>query len=114
MVTSVEKLKNGWKVIAEDLISKTFNTEYFDVIMVCNGHLSSSFTPDVPGMHEFVGVQLHSHDYRVPEKFQSMNVLIIGSGPSGIDICLDVAKFANQVNVLRIYFISYSIPIFSN
>lgn len=66
--------------------------------MVCNGHNAVPFTPDIPGTDEFVGIKMHSHDYRTPEKFKNMNVLIIGSGPSGIDICMDVAKVANQVN----------------
>lgn len=66
--------------------------------MICNGHNASPVTPDIPGKDDFEGVQIHSHDYRIPEHFTNMNVLIIGSGPSGIDICSDVSKVANQVN----------------
>lgn len=50
-------------------------------------------------MDRFIGDQIHSHDYRAPERFKDTNVLIIGSGPSGFDICGDVAKVANQVRV---------------
>lgn len=98
MVTSVERLENRWQVIVEDLTTKTSNTEYFDAVMVCNGHNAVPFTPNIPGANGFVGVQIHSHDYRIPEYFKNMNILIIGSGPSGIDICMDVAKVGNQVN----------------
>lgn len=86
-------------MIAEDLVTKKSNTEHYDVIMVCNGHNAMPFIPNIPGMDTFVGVQVHSHDYRVPERFKNMNILIVGSGPSGVDICSDVAKVANQVNV---------------
>jgi len=55
------------------------------------------FTPDIPGMDRFQGDQIHSHDYRTPDRFKGTNVLVIGSGSSGFDICGDVAKVANQV-----------------
>lgn len=97
-MTSVEKLTNKWQITVEDLKTKTSNIEYYDAVMVCNGHNALPFTPDFPGKDEFDGVQIHSHDYRIPEHFINMNVLIIGSGPSGIDICFDVSKVANQVN----------------
>lgn len=97
-MTSVERFANTWQVIAEDLITKTACTEYFDAVMVCNGHNALPRMPDdKPGINEFVGIQIHSHDYRVPEPFKNMNVLIIGSGPSGVDISIDVAEVANQV-----------------
>jgi len=85
-------------VISENLASKTADTEYYDAVIVCNGHNAAPFTPDTPGADKFVGVKIHSHDYRIPENFENMNILIIGSGPSGIDICLDVAKVANLVS----------------
>lgn len=92
-------------MIAEDLETKISDTEYYDVVMVCNGHNAVPYTPDIPGMNKFLGVQIHSHDYRTPERFKNMNALVIGSGPSGIDICLDVAKVANKVNSFFINFV---------
>ncbi|XP_025408400.1 senecionine N-oxygenase-like isoform X2 [Sipha flava] len=70
LVTSVERLTNIWQVIVEDLMTKTARIEYFDAVMVCNGHNAVPRIPDdKPGMNEFVGV----------------------------DISVDVAKVANQV-----------------
>lgn len=73
------------------------------------------YTPDFPGMNGFLGVQIHSHDYRIPENFENMKTLIIGSGPSGVDICMDVAKVANQVNlsscVCTVHFRKYFVPV---
>ncbi|XP_015363477.1 PREDICTED: senecionine N-oxygenase-like [Diuraphis noxia] len=97
LVTSVEKLTKNWQVTVEDLISKTSKTEYYDAVMVCNGHNALPLTPDIPGNNDFDGIQIHSHDYRIPEHFTNLNVLIIGSGASGVDICSDVSKVANQV-----------------
>ncbi|VVC24997.1 Hypothetical protein CINCED_3A002012 [Cinara cedri] len=96
-VTSVEKSENAWQVIAEDLLTKMSHTEYYDAVMVCNGHLTLPSVPQIQGLDKFTGVHIHSHDYRAPIKFKNMNVLVIGAGPSGVDISMDVGKFANQV-----------------
>lgn len=93
----------------EDLKSKTSKTEYYDAVMVCNGHNALPLTPDIPGINDFDGIQIHSHDYRIPEHFTNLNVLIIGSGASGVDICSDVSKVANQVIAKNFYGIIYFI-----
>jgi len=64
---------------------------------VCNGHNALPSLPEIPNEDEFEGIKIHSHDYRIPDNFKNMDVLIIGSGPSGVDICLDVARVANRV-----------------
>lgn len=96
-MTSVERLADTWQVTSEDLLTKTSITKYYDAVLVCNGHNALPFVPNIPGMDEFNGIQIHSHDYRIPEHYKNMNILIIGAGPSGIDICKDVAKVAKQV-----------------
>ncbi|KAL1456802.1 hypothetical protein WDU94_001503 [Cyamophila willieti] len=48
-------------------------------------------------MDLFKGLQIHSHDYRVPEPFRDQNVLVVGFGPSGVDIGLDIERVAKQV-----------------
>lgn len=40
---------------------------------------------------------MHSHDYRVPEIFTNKRVLVIGAGPSGMDIALEVTSVAPKV-----------------
>ena len=40
---------------------------------------------------------MHSHDYRHPEVFAGKHLAILGAGPSGVDICLNVANCAEKV-----------------
>lgn len=40
---------------------------------------------------------MHSHYYRVPDPFKNETVLIIGAGPSGKDIALEIATRAKHV-----------------
>ncbi len=45
----------------------------------------------------FEGACLHSHDYRCREPFSGKTVAILGMGPSGFDIGLEVATRAREV-----------------
>ncbi|KAI8436325.1 hypothetical protein MSG28_004362 [Choristoneura fumiferana] len=40
---------------------------------------------------------MHSHDYRVPDIFTNKRVLVVGAGPSGMDIALEVTTVASRV-----------------
>ncbi|KAH9636622.1 hypothetical protein HF086_003440 [Spodoptera exigua] len=44
-----------------------------------------------------VSTIIHSHDYKEPEPFRNRRVLIVGAGPSGVDIGLDVAEVAKTL-----------------
>ncbi|XP_078527609.1 uncharacterized protein LOC144799878 [Lissotriton helveticus] len=72
-------------------------THRFDAIMVCNGHYFDPFIPELPGVEKFEGLILHSHAYRCPEQFTDKTVVVLGAGPSGIDIALEICTVAKQV-----------------
>ncbi|KAM8972542.1 uncharacterized protein RCH25_018277 [Pelodytes ibericus] len=74
-------------------------TERFDAIMVCVGHYSRPYTPEIAGLHTFKGNILHSHFYRYPEIFSSRSVVLLGSGPSGVDIAMELAPYAKHVTL---------------
>lgn len=40
---------------------------------------------------------MHSHDYREPKIYSGKIVIVLGAGPSGIDIAIEIAKFASTV-----------------
>lgn len=40
---------------------------------------------------------MHSHDYRVPEVFAGKKVLVVGAGPSGMDIALEITSVSPKV-----------------
>ena len=62
-------------------------------------HFAVPRLPVIPGQESFPGLVMHSHDYRNPEVFQGKHLVIFGGGPSGIDICLDVANCAENVYI---------------
>jgi thioredoxin reductase len=71
----------------------------YDAIVVCNGHYSEPRIPDISGMDSFPGLQMHSHNYRDPERFRDLNVLVIGASNSGEDISQEVASVASSVHL---------------
>lgn len=66
--------------------------------MVCNGHYNEPVFPNLPGKELFQGKQYHSHEYRKPEPFSGKKVLIIGAGPSGMDLALHISHHAETVS----------------
>lgn len=72
-----------WSVKVKDLQKDMLMTESFDAVLVCNGHYFEPTIPKIPGQNLYIGEQIHSHDYRVPEIFNGKTVVILGAGPSG-------------------------------
>lgn len=88
---------SGWEVIALNLVSREYETHHFENILVCNGHFSTPFRARITGSKSFRGRQMHSHDYRHPGIFTGRNVLVVGGGPSGVDITQEIAQRAKKV-----------------
>ncbi|XP_062618566.1 uncharacterized protein LOC134280154 isoform X2 [Saccostrea cucullata] len=72
-------------------------TEVFDSVLICNGHNSKPYTPNIPGMELFEGRMIHSKEFRHEEHFDGLCVAILGCSFSGEDISMHVAKFAKKV-----------------
>jgi hypothetical protein len=69
----------------------------FDGVIVCIGNYSNPVIPKVPGIEKFCGMKIHSHDYRDSSVFKNLSTVVIGCGPSGLDISFDIAKVAGKV-----------------
>ncbi|XP_063981107.1 uncharacterized protein LOC135164569 [Diachasmimorpha longicaudata] len=94
---TVDEKENKWKVTVKSLKDGSTRTEYFDTVMVCNGHYFQPHLPVIEGREQFKGKQLHSHDYRIPEIFADKTVVVVGAGPSGMDLALEISKKARKV-----------------
>ncbi|XP_076056876.1 uncharacterized protein LOC143034552 isoform X2 [Oratosquilla oratoria] len=87
----------AWKVSVKDLNTQECTTTVCDAIFVCNGHYSVPKTPPIPGIENYKGGQLHSHDYRSPDCYKDLCVVILGASASGLDISLEIASVAKEV-----------------
>lgn len=59
-------------------------TEYdFDAVVVCVGNYHQPNLPEVKGMDDFTGLQMHAHNYRSSSMFAGMRVIVVGASFSG-------------------------------
>lgn len=62
------------------------------VVVVATGRHNIPRLPHWPGMSEFGGRLLHSHDYRSGSEFAGKRALVIGIGNSGAEIATDLVE----------------------
>lgn len=100
LVIRVRPIENDrWELIAHNLLEDKFITTIYDIVFVCNGHFFEPFIPNFEGTKEFKGELIHSHDFRSAERFQGQDVLVIGSGPSGLDVVMMLSNVAKSVSL---------------
>jgi cation diffusion facilitator CzcD-associated flavoprotein CzcO len=63
-------------------------------VVVATGHERQPFVPRWPGRDRFAGQLLHTVDYRSPAPFRGLDVLVVGSGCSGMEIAGGAAAAA--------------------
>lgn len=115
-----------WEIIVHDLLANKFIMMIYDAVFVCNGRTSEPFIPNIEGAKAFKGKWIHSHDFRSAKEFQGNSmkskmrssdiyllstkmfklkigeeVLLIGGGPSGVDIAMKLSGVAKHVTLSR-------------
>ena len=91
---------DDFSVVAKDLLEdRMLPTQRFDHVIVATGHYSVPNVPFFPGIDQFPGRILHSHDFRNASQFKNKKVLVIGSRFSAEDIALQCVKYG-AVNVV--------------
>ncbi|KAG7448693.1 FAD/NAD(P)-binding domain-containing protein, partial [Guyanagaster necrorhizus] len=72
----------------------TKETLDFDWVIVCSGHYSKPRYPDTPGLSKWLHDKRASHSswYRRPQDVIGDKILVVGNGPSGIDISAELRR----------------------
>ncbi|XP_014236199.1 flavin-containing monooxygenase FMO GS-OX-like 4 isoform X1 [Trichogramma pretiosum] len=86
-----------WSIKTRDLNSNVSAETTCNAVVVCNGHYTKPRVPQIPGIESFPGLVMHSHIYRYPQEFAGKNVLVLGAAVSGIDISIDISRYARRV-----------------
>ena len=96
----------GWDVVARSLGGGETVERRFDAVVVANGHYTVPFIPEIPNIREFHSqhpeVIQHSKNYRRPEAFAGKKVVVVGNGPSGIDIARQISTTSNGPVLLSV------------
>lgn len=99
-------LNKKWEVVVKNLPKDTYETYFFDGVLVCSGHFHKPYIPEFKGQDLFKGKQLHSHFYRSSKIFKNEKTLVIGGNNSAVDLVIDSSKeiemtlWSNHLNPL--------------
>ncbi|XP_010667780.2 indole-3-pyruvate monooxygenase YUCCA6 [Beta vulgaris subsp. vulgaris] len=75
----------------EEAAVTTTTTEYVcRWLVVATGENAEVVMPDFKGLEEFEGPIVHTSLYKSGEVFRGKRVLVVGSGNSGMEVCLDL------------------------
>lgn len=85
-ITAIRPENGGWRV------ESSRGTAWYRAIVLASGRFSSPYLAPIRGMERFTGLKLHASQFRHPHQLADMRVMVIGSGPSGIDIAVDVGR----------------------
>ncbi|RRT45892.1 hypothetical protein B296_00054827 [Ensete ventricosum] len=59
-------------------------------LVVSTGENAEPVIPEMEGLRKFGGRVIHASDYRSGETYQGKQVLVVGCGNSGMEVCLDL------------------------
>ncbi|KAK7500228.1 hypothetical protein BaRGS_00008451 [Batillaria attramentaria] len=85
-----------WRVQSFDHKNGTARDEVFDAVMVCTGHHTYKIMPPFPGLKDFQGQVIHTHELRPSKDLEGKKILIVGLGFSGGDAAVELSRY-NQV-----------------
>ncbi|KAL5564726.1 hypothetical protein UlMin_027890 [Ulmus minor] len=87
------KKRNKWVVEAKNLVSGDIEKNYAQFLVVATGENNEAFFAEVPGLESFGGETLHSSEYKCGEAYSGKEVLVVGCGNSGMEICNDLTNY---------------------
>ena len=68
-----------------------------EIIVNATGTWGAPFIPWYPGRDDFLGRQLHTHDFRTAEEFAGQRVVVVGGGTSAMGFMLELEPFAAEL-----------------
>jgi len=85
-VHSVCSENNGWRVIS------SAGSAWYPCVIAATGRFNAPVIPHIDGMETFSGQIIHAHDYLGHERFIGKRMMVVGNGPSGVDIASELGK----------------------
>lgn len=88
---SVERVTpdgDGWRV--EMIENGQAVSEWVPAVISAAGRFANPFSAALPGLANYRGEVIHAHQYRGTAPFVGKKVMVIGNGPSGMDIAVEI------------------------
>ena len=78
-----------WRLKTEGIKEEEYVCQW---LIVATGENAEEVVPQIEGMDEFVGPIVHTSSYKSGSVFSGKNVLVVGCGNSGMEVCLDLCN----------------------
>jgi len=95
-VHRVEREGEGW------LLATSEGRIRSQWVVIATGFNGEPFMPDWPGRDSYRGELIHSSKYRNAEPYRGRDVLVVGTGNSGAEICVDLVEGGAKQVVLSV------------
>ncbi|VAI69629.1 unnamed protein product [Triticum turgidum subsp. durum] len=89
-----------WSIVAHDMAKSTIVRFTAKFLVVASGANSAEDIPMIPGLQSFPGDVIHSSSYKSGKNYSGMNVLVVGSGNSGMEIAYDLAAHGAYTSIV--------------
>ena len=85
-VQTLERNGDGW-------IVRTSHGDFAAPrVVIATGYNRHQFLPEWPGMETYTGELMHSGNYKNADPYVGKHVLVVGTGNSGAEICVDLVE----------------------
>jgi len=92
--------RDRWRVRSTSLITKEKREEIYDALVIASGHYTVAFIPDTRNIEDFDKAHpstiSHAKTYRSSAAFRDKKVVVVGSGPSGLDIGTQISAVCRK------------------
>ncbi|PON36436.1 Dimethylaniline monooxygenase, N-oxide-forming [Parasponia andersonii] len=89
-----------WSVVVKNLISDAYEVFFGKFLVVATGENSQGYIPQIDGLDGFGGNVIHSTQYENGNCFSGKNVLVVGSGNSGMEIAFDLSNWGAKTSIV--------------
>ena len=95
-----DESEKKWNVVVRNGDSGELEEYSGRFLVVASGETSDAFVPEIDGINTFTGRVIHSTQYKSGKEYADMNVLVVGSGNSGMEIALDLSDFGAKTSIV--------------
>ncbi|PIA55135.1 hypothetical protein AQUCO_00800098v1 [Aquilegia coerulea] len=97
---SYDEFNKKWCIEAKNTMSRKMEVYIADFLVVATGENSEGVIPKFPGLERFVGESVHSSQYKSGSVYKDKDVLVVGSGNSGMEIAYDLYNHVARTSIV--------------
>uniref|UniRef100_A0A1U7XSC6 Flavin-containing monooxygenase n=1 Tax=Nicotiana sylvestris TaxID=4096 RepID=A0A1U7XSC6_NICSY len=95
-----EKEEKKWNIKVRNVATREMESYACDFLVLASGENNEGYIPKVLGLEKFKGEIIHSSEYKSGQKYEGKEVLVVGSGNSGMEIAFDLSNYKSCTSIV--------------